>query len=119
MRIKNPLVSVGTPYNGPATRKTFVIVQKHTTPSIERYHQLWDELHSGRIQTQEQFDDWLSRVPNAECGCRAWLAEYAAKNPFTSDLRWGFDLHNAVNRKRSVAEFSWKDFIRDRFGIGS
>ncbi len=113
MRIKNPIVSKGTHrYDGPPTRKTFQMVRRHTNPVLSRYHELWNEMHSGRVTTQSLFDNWLERVPSKDCGCREWLRRYIAKNEprFDDMAMYGWQLHNSVNEKLDKPQFSWEDF---------
>jgi len=81
-----------------ATRKEHADARER---QIERYHELWRELHSEQNPTPEWFADWVSRVPNFGCSCRSWLREYIRDNPprFDDFYAWSVDLHNAVNAK--------------------
>lgn len=113
MRIKNPIAIDGArKYAGPPVVKTFQMLRRHTSPVLSRYHDLWNELHSGQITTQDQFDNWLERLPNKDCDCRAWVKEHIANNPprFSDMPKYGWELHNAVNRKLSKRDFSWWEF---------
>jgi len=74
------------------------------------FHELWDELHT-KVETAEQFADWVTRVPQWGCGCQSWLRDYVRDNPPTDDMReYGWRLHNAVNAKLSKPFFIWPDF---------
>jgi len=64
----------------------------------------WIALHNGSIRDSKGLDEWEISIPQYECNCRRFYAEWKAANPpdFTSPkafFAWGVELHNAVNAK--------------------
>lgn len=86
----------------PVTRSlvsgSHVVLQTDPISQAYDYHALWHDLHTS-IETQEQFESWVARVPNFGCGCRRELDGYLAENPVDYDniYDWGVSLHNWVN----------------------
>ena len=109
IRIENPLTRPGVDALPPGPH-TFTEVW--VSPQIKLFHHLWNELHGKQNPTQEWFDDWLKRIPNIGCDCKAWLLEYLTNNtPQFNDWRdWTWRLHNAVNIKLEKEQFSYEDF---------
>lgn len=71
----------------------------------------WDRLHDGSVSSSRDLTEWELTIPQYECGCRAFYAQYKADNPpdFTTPeafFRWGVNLHNAVNRKLGKPELT-------------
>ena len=91
----------------------------HEPNSIRLYDDLWIEFHTIRSPNQEWFDDWIVRVPNASCSCRAWILNYIKNHPPQFDgwdvYAWAF--HNAVNAKLGNPQMSWPDYQACWLGI--
>lgn len=106
---------------------------KSVPSRVERYHQLWDQLHT-QVNEPWEFVIWCAKVPSFGCSCKAWLKDYVADNrypdpgrggpihdylePALREVRrhYGFTLHNAVNAKlraegKDRPEFSWDAFV--------
>jgi len=71
----------------------------------------WDPLHDGSILTPRDLANWELTIPQYECNCRRFYADWKAANPpdFTSPeafFAWGVALHNAVNRELSKPEIT-------------
>ena len=71
----------------------------------------WIALHNGSIVDAAGLAAWELTIPQYECGCRRFYAEYKMANPpdFTTPeafFAWGVALHNAVNRKLGKPELT-------------
>lgn len=76
----------------------------------------WIAVHDGSIVDDAGLAAWELTIPQYECGCRRFYAEYKMANPpdFTSPeafFRWGINLHNAVNRKLGKPELTIDEAI--------
>lgn len=75
---------------------------------LQRYRDLWAELHTKQDATPEWFADWLNRVPKT-CGCdkslQAILDELGTPD-YTDWFAYSVRLHNAVNRKLGKHELT-------------
>jgi len=72
------------------------------------YRDIWKEIHTKQDPDEVWFGNLLSRVPNGDCGCFAWLSGYIKTNPprFNDWFVWTWELHNAVNRKLNKPEIT-------------
>jgi len=64
----------------------------------------WVAVHNGSIRDAIGLANWEITIPQYECNCRRFYADWKAANPpdFTSPeafFAWGVALHNAVNAK--------------------
>ena len=76
----------------------------------------WIGLHNGSIVDAAGLGQWESSIPQYECGCRAFYAQYKADDPpdFSTPeafFRWGVALHNAVNRKLGKPELTIEEAL--------
>ena len=76
----------------------------------------WIALHDGSIVDAAGLAAWELTIPQYECGCRRFYAEYKMATPpdFTSPeafFAWGVALHNAVNRKLGKPELTIDEAI--------
>jgi hypothetical protein len=107
MRIHNPIITPNsTQYGGPAVTHAVTLVYTKKVLTQE----LWHEAHTKEEPTQEWWDDWLSRVPNVTCDCRAWVMRWIELNPIDWDdfHSWIVDLHNAVNEKLGKPNYEYR-----------
>jgi hypothetical protein len=71
----------------------------------------WLALHNGSIRDAKDLADWELTIPQYECNCRRFYADWKADNPPDHSspeafFAWGVALHNAVNKKLSKPEFT-------------
>ena len=71
----------------------------------------WIALHNGSIRNANGLADWDLTIPQYECNCRRFYADWKAANPpdFSSPeafFAWGVALHNAVNAKLGKPEIT-------------
>ena len=64
----------------------------------------WIALHNGSIRDAIGLANWEFTIPQYECNCRRFYADWKESNPpdFSSPeafFAWGVKLHNAVNAK--------------------
>ena len=83
---------------------------------IESRPNPWVPVHDGSIKDEKDLASWELTIPQYECGCRAFYAQYKADNPpdFTSPeafFRWGVNLHNSVNRKLGKPELTYEEAL--------
>jgi hypothetical protein len=74
----------------------------------------WIAVHDGSIRDAKGLADWELTIPQYECNCRRFYADWKADNPpnFTSPeafFAWGVALHNAVNAKLGKPEITIKE----------
>lgn len=102
--IENPNLDDPTRQPSPAQSYSVSFVQPEVNYEDyyrEMYHALWLELHSTQDANPAWFEYWIKRVPNAQCGCQTWLADYLLANPPRYDdfFAYSVELHNAVSAK--------------------
>ena len=83
---------------------------------IESRPNAWKPVHDGSIKDEKDLASWELTIPQYECGCRAFYAQYKADNPpdFTTPeafFAWGVALHNAVNRKLGKPELTYEEAL--------
>ena len=71
----------------------------------------WIAVHNGSIRDFKGLNEWELTIPQYECNCRRFYAEWKAANPpdFSSPeafFAWGVALHNAVNAKLGKPEIT-------------
>lgn len=71
---------------------------------------LWRELFL-EIFSEEQLEDWESRIPKFECNCKRFYDEWKADNLPTFPLlfRWKYDLKTAVNAKLNKPNLTFEE----------
>lgn len=79
--------------------------QVSVTLMLERYRELWTELHTKQDATPEWFAIWLSKVPCSVCKSSLKSILDDLGTPDCADwFPFSVRLHNAVNRKLSKPE---------------
>jgi hypothetical protein len=69
----------------------------------------WRLIHTTQMNA-ESFKVWIDGIPN-KCDCRKSVDSLLEINPprFNDWWRWGWEFHNAVNRKLKKAEVVWEE----------
>ena len=83
---------------------------------IESRPNPWVPVHDGSIKDEKDLASWELTIPQYECGCRAFYAQYKADDPpdFSSPeafFAWGVNLHNSVNRKLGKPELTYEEAL--------
>ena len=86
-----------------SSAKYFTLDHRQTMGKFlaDEFRKLWAELHGKHNPTPEWFKDWLSRVPNIDCGCQDTFRNYVKETPpdFDDFYAWSVKAHNWVNAK--------------------
>lgn len=95
------------------TRVEF-IPPNHAT--IEAFRKAWKALHTRRRLTADWLTSWAKGLPPG-CGCKDGYDSYCSTNPPVygeglPSFRWGWGLHEFVNKKRNVTGLSFVDALK-------